>query len=82
MLSVFLLLMLTSANVKGNEKVKQDHYVPLTVSLKRLYPEYNYSVVPVVLGATGLVTKSLMKNLCKIGFVEKTAKRLITKTSS
>ena len=66
-------------NVKGNEKVKQDRYVPLTVSLKRLYPAYNYSVVPVVLGATGLVTKSLMKNLCDIGFADKTAKRIIPK---
>ena len=66
-------------NVKGNEKVKQDRYVPLTVALKRLYPAYNYSVVPVVLGATGLVTKSLMKNLCNIGFTEKTAKRITPK---
>ena len=66
-------------NVKTNEKVKEDRYVPLTVSLKRLYQEYEYSVIPVVLGATGLVTKSLMKNLCNIGFAEKTAKRIIPK---
>ena len=66
-------------NVKTNEKTKEDRYVPLTVNLKRLYPEYSYSVVPVVLGATGLVTKSLVRNLCNIGFAEKTAKRIIPK---
>ena len=66
-------------NVKTNEKVKKDRYIALTVSLKRLYPEYSYSVIPVVLGATGLITKSLIKNLCNIGFVEKTARKMIPK---
>ena len=66
-------------NVKSNEKVKRDRYIPLTVALKRLYPEYSYSIVPVVLGATGLVTKSLEKNLCDIGFEEKTTNQLIRK---
>ena len=66
-------------NVKANEKVKEDRYIPLTVSLKRLYPEYSYSVIPVVLGATGLVTKSLVKNLRNIGFAEKKARKIIPK---
>ena len=66
-------------NVKANEKVKEDRYVALTVALKRLYPEYHYSVVPVVLGATGLVTKSLMTNLLNIGFTKRTANRIIPK---
>ena len=66
-------------NVKSNEKVKRDRYIPLTVALKRLYPEYSYSIVPVVLGATGLVTKSLVKNLCDIGFEERNTKQLIRK---
>ena len=63
-------------NVKTNEKVKEDRYIPLTVSLKRLYPEYSYSVAP---STTGLVTKSLVKNLCNIGFAEKTARKMIPK---
>ena len=66
-------------NVKANEKVKKDRYLPLTVALKRLYPDYSYSVIPIVLGATGLVTKSLTKNLCDIGFNEKKTRRIIPK---
>ena len=50
-------------NVKSNKKTKEDRCVPLTLNLKRLYPEYSYYVIPVVLGATGLVTKSLSKSL-------------------
>ena len=64
-------------NVKANEKVKIDRYIPLTVALKRMYPEYSYSIIPIVLGATGLVTKSLVKNRCDIGFEGCKAKRII-----
>ena len=66
-------------NVKTNEKTKKDRYIPLTVALKRLYPDYSYSVIPIVLGATGLVTKSLVKNLCEMGFEEKRARYIIPK---
>ena len=66
-------------NVKTNEKTKKDRYIPLTVALKRLYPDYSYSVIPIVLGATGLVTKSLVKNLCEMGFEEKKARYTIPK---
>ena len=45
-------------NVKANEKIKQDRYMPLLVVLKRLYPEYSFSIGPIVIGATGLVTNS------------------------
>ena len=66
-------------NVKANEKVKKDRYVPLTVALKRIYPEYTYSITPIVLGATGVVTKSLIQNLYDIGFERKEAIRIIPK---
>ena len=55
-------------NIQQNEKLRQDRYVALTVGLKRIYPEYTYTVVPIVLGATGLVTNSLVKNLRTLGF--------------
>ena len=29
----------------------------------RLYPRFKYQVIPIVIGATGLVTNSLVKNL-------------------
>ena len=66
-------------NVKANEKVKQDRYIPLTVALKRMYPDYSYSIIPIVLGATGLVTRSLTKNMRDIGFEGTKVKRIIPK---
>ena len=38
----------------------------LSVGLKRLYPEYEFQIVPVVIGATGYVPNTLHNNL--IGF--------------
>ena len=55
-------------NIQQNEKLRQDRYVALTVGLKRIYLEYTYTVVPIVLGATGLVTNSLVQNLRTVGF--------------
>ena len=53
-------------NVKANEKLKKDRYVQLTIGLKRLYPEYTFSIIPIVLGATGLITNSLPTYLSEI----------------
>ena len=57
----------------------QDRYVALTVGLKRIYPEFSYTAVPIVLGATGLVMKSLIKNLSILGFKENDVKLLVQK---
>ena len=54
-------------NIDKNIKMKHDHYLPLTAELKRLYSEYSFEVIPVVLGATGIITKSLSTALEKIG---------------
>ena len=43
-------------NIDKNISMKQDHYLPLTAELKRLYSDYTYSINPVVIGATGLMT--------------------------
>ena len=32
----------------------------MTAKLKRLYPTYTFEVLPIVIGATGLVTKKLV----------------------
>ena len=53
-------------NVLNQEKMKMDTYAPLIVGLLRIYPTYNFEVVPIVVGATGLVTDSLVKNVRKI----------------
>ena len=64
-------------NIQKNEKLRQDRYVALTVGLKRIYPEYTYTIVPIVLGATGLVTNSLVKNLTTLGFEKKDIPSLV-----
>ena len=66
-------------NVKSNEKEKRDKYAALAVALKRLYPEYTYSIIPIVVGATGLVTNSLLQNVKDIGFNEQECKRIVPK---
>ena len=66
-------------NIQQNEKLRQDRYIALTVGLKRIYPEYSFTVVPVVLGATGLITNSLVTNLKTLGFKEEGIPVLIRK---
>ena len=41
----------------------------LSSELKRLYPNFSFEIVPIVLGATGLVTSDLRKNIEKLGIV-------------
>ena len=64
-------------NVTSNEKVKRDKYVQLAGGLKRLYNEYNFKVIPVVIGATGYVPKTLTGYLREIGFSSTVIPRLI-----
>ena len=66
-------------NVHKQEKQKRDTYMELKVGLLRLYPDYEFSIIPVVLGATGLVTNSLLLNLQNIAFSKCFIKDLIPK---
>ena len=50
-------------NVSTQEKSKRDIYGPLVVGLLRHYPQFKFEIVPLVIGATGLVTNSLTTNL-------------------
>ena len=67
-------------NVHVQEKTKCDTYAPLIVGLLRHYPQYKFEIVPLVVGATGLVTNSLVTNLKKLlntdADAEKTAARM------
>ena len=54
-------------NIAKNIQLKKDNYLPLAAELKRLYDDYTFEVIPVVLGATGLVTSHLGEALKKIG---------------
>ena len=50
-------------NIDKNIKLKQDNYLPLAAELKRLYPSHDLEVLPIVIGATGLVTEKLFEVL-------------------
>ena len=66
------------ANVNKNVQLKHDNYFQLCTELKRIYRDYSFEVIPISLGATGLITKPLLINLKKIGIENETkiAKRL------
>ena len=54
-------------NVGKNINLKYDNYMQLSSELKRLYPGFTFEIIPIVLGATGLVLSNLWKNIEKIG---------------
>ena len=41
----------------------------LSSELKRLCPNFSFEIVPIVLGATGLVTSDLLKNIEKLEII-------------
>ena len=53
--------------MEKNCKVKQDNYFPLCFEMKKLYPGYSFEVIPIPIGATGVVMKKLAADLEKIG---------------
>ena len=57
-------------NVAENCTIKNDHYFQLCAELKRIYADYSFEIVPISVGATGLITKSLSTYLEKIGMEE------------
>ena len=56
-------------NVSRNHQAKIDNYLPLLAKLKRLYPEYVFDVVPIVIGATGFIDNTLKVDLEKLDVV-------------
>ena len=54
-------------NVDKNYELKHCSYLPLAAELKHLYEHYKFEVVPIVVGATVLVTNTLVKSLEKLG---------------
>ena len=54
-------------NVTKIFKQKRDNYLPLAAELKRLYKTYTFEIIPIAIGATGLVTNSLKLMLKRIG---------------
>ena len=58
-------------NVAREEKEKSDRYVILASRLQRLYPQYKYEIVPIVIGSTGYVSNNIQKYLEQCGFDKK-----------
>ena len=54
-------------NVDKNYELKPNCYLPLAAELKCLSEDYKFEVVPIVVGATSLVTNTLAKSLEKLG---------------
>ena len=54
-------------NIEKNIQSKIDNYLPLVAELKRLYDNYTFEVIPIVVGATGLITSHICDALKKIG---------------
>ena len=50
-----------------NINLKYDSYMQLSSELKRLNPRFTFEIIPIFLGATGLLPSSLRKNIEKIG---------------
>ena len=57
-------------NVAREEKEKCDKCFILSSRLQRLYPQYKFDTVPIVIGSTGYVPKSLQRHLQNCGVKE------------
>ena len=53
-------------NITKNIKKKQENFHLLATELKRIYSDYNFKVIPIVIGATGLITKHVHQMLTKL----------------
>ena len=53
-------------NAGMNINWRYDNYMRFSSEMKRLYPSFTFEVIPIVLGATGLVPSSLRINIEKI----------------
>ena len=66
-------------NVPRTESEKAEKYTPLMLGLQRLYPKFKIQVVPIVIGATGHITKNLKRHLVQLGFKEREVNPVISK---
>ena len=64
-------------NVSREEKEKCDKYLLLSSRLQRLYPQYIYNVIPIVLGSTGFIPKTLQNHLQGCGIKEDRIRSII-----
>ena len=64
--------MLSKSTSDSNNQLRETYekllgwVTPWLTELKKLYPRYTFEILPIVLGATGLITKELAINLRKL----------------
>ena len=58
---------------------KKNVYIPLIGKSKRIYREYKFETISIVVGALGAVTKQLMTNLKRLNFTESRTKIITRK---
>jgi hypothetical protein len=66
-------------NIVAKEKEKEVKYGPLIRNLQMLYKGYQFTFVPIVVGAMGFVTKALKGHVQQLGFPEREAAYIIRK---
>ena len=49
------------------------------LALERLYQDFNFKIIPIVIGATGHITKNLRKHLIELGIKEENSRALISR---
>ena len=54
-------------SVTKNFNQKRDNFLPLAAELKRFYNKFNFKIIPIMIGATGLVMNDLKLLLKRIG---------------
>ena len=57
-------------NTSNRQIVKRDKYMPLVSEMQRIYRDYSFQIVPVIIGCLRAIPKSLVLNLKKLGLDE------------
>ena len=75
----FIVEISVPADININRKIKEkyDNYYPLVGELQRMYHEYQYKIIPIIVGALGLIPKELEKNINDIGFEDFETSKII-----
>ena len=68
-----------NVNIVEKEAEKENIYGPLIRNMQLMYPAYSFTFIPVVVGATGYVTKHLSHYLKQAGFNDKELPRIVRK---
>jgi hypothetical protein len=66
-------------NVLQKESEKEHIYGPLMRGMQLMYADYTFAFVPIIIGATGYVSKNLTSNIMELGFDKNEAIKIVRK---